>query len=106
MRYLVMVLFFFGASASAATVEVAQKDKQFAKESVELKVGDTLRITNEDDTVHHIMYKWDGKTTSHKQKKKSDPESKPYEAKFDKAGETMVRCAIHPKMKLKVVVKK
>ena len=85
--------------------EVAQKDKKFTVQKLEIAANDKVVFTNEDPTTHHLMFKWNGKTVSQKQHKKGHAKYKPFEYTFEKSGTTQVRCAIHPKMKLRVTVK-
>lgn len=54
-RYFITLLFFIvSAAAFSAEVEVGQKDKQFTKKNVSIKVGDSVKFTNEDP--FFIMY--------------------------------------------------
>lgn len=94
------VYFSWSFNALAEQHTVSQKDKAFSTKELSIKAGDEVKFTNEDSTAHHLMYKIDGKKFSHKQKQGADP----IVQKFDKAGKYKVRCAIHPKMKLKIKV--
>lgn len=85
--------------------EIIQKGKKFNTKEISIKTGDELKILNMDDTTHHLMYKVDGKRISHKQKS-GDPEGTKFIQKFVTVEKLTIRCAIHPKMKLKVEVTK
>lgn len=107
MRTLVVVLtMVFSSQGFSAgenkpqTHEIDQKGQKFSKESIEINRGDTLKFTNSDPTPHHLMVKVDGKPFNKAQPAKSPP----VEIKFEQDQEVTVRCAIHPKMKLKVKV--
>ncbi|SMF62953.1 hypothetical protein [Pseudobacteriovorax antillogorgiicola] len=91
---------FAGLSAVAKEHTIKQKNKQFSQKEIKLKVGESLKFTNEDNTTHHIMMKVDGKRISQKQVEGAAP----IVQTFSKPQETTVRCAIHPKMMLKVTV--
>ncbi|MDD9952329.1 MAG: plastocyanin/azurin family copper-binding protein [Zetaproteobacteria bacterium] len=100
---------FLGLSLLGATplwagkqVTISQKGKKFSEKEITIKVGDEIKFINDDDTAHHLMFKAGGKKVSHKQPKGADP----FVHKFEEEGKLKVRCAIHPKMKLKVKVEK
>ena len=90
---------------------LAQKDKAFIlrapgggetpkPKSMTLKAGEMLFLTNEEEKYVHNVY--DNSDNSWVLKKQ-----KPSEVamiKFGKPGEHKLRCAIHPKMKIKVTV--
>lgn len=81
---------------------VSQKGKAFAPEEVSIVQGDTIVFKNDDDTAHNVFASSDGlKFNLGIQKQGSESKHA-----FEEAGEFVVRCAIHPKMKLKVVVAK
>lgn len=89
--------------ASAETIEIEQVNKKFSKDGekikrITIKQGDELNFVNKDATTHQI----------HDKKNVFEPVSqKTGESttwKFEEPGEYKIRCAIHPKMKLKVTV--
>jgi plastocyanin len=98
---LTSLVFLNQLDANAADHAVVQKAKAFSESVIEVSKGDKVVIKNEDDTAHHIMFKWGGKTISQKQ----EPGDTPFSFQFDEPGETVVRCAIHPKMVLNIKVK-
>jgi plastocyanin len=73
----------------AAEHVVSQEGKTFNPDIVEAKVGDTLAFHN-DDKVGHTVY--------------SETPGFEFAIGKQKPGEIEVRCAIHPRMRLKVVV--
>lgn len=101
---LVFPLFIVGATmASVAMAEehvVTQKNKAFSVSEITIKTGDSISFRNEDSIHHNVFSLSDaalfdlgsydkGKAKSHT---------------FDTPGEVHVECAIHPDMKMKVVV--
>ncbi len=94
-------VFAFATNAIAAEVAVTQKGRKFSEKKIELSVGSSIKFINDDDVTHNIHsttkgYAFDvgaqkpGQTIVHT---------------FGKAGKVKIRCAIHPKMKIKVTVK-
>jgi len=96
---------FFGlmlaALASAAEHEVTQRDKGFSRESLIIQPGDTVVVKNEDDVVHNLLSKSGGLELNELQK--SGEKTK---IVFKDAGQWVIRCAIHPKMKLTINVQR
>ena len=86
--------------ATAAEVKVEQKSKKFSQKKVSAAVGDTMVFVNADGFTHNLFSK-KGVTFDSGVMKPGDV----YKLKLDKAGKFRVRCAIHPKMKLRVTVK-
>src|SRR4051812_23529492 len=88
-------------SASALETNIDQRGLRFSQTSVTLAVGDTLRFHNSDDVIHNIM------VINSDDIPQDQGLQKPGEviaAKFEEAGTFQVRCAIHPKMKMRVSV--
>jgi plastocyanin len=86
--------------AVAATVEVSQKGRKFLPDAIAIKVGDTVKIHNDDEFLHHIYvispdFNFDSE---------EEPPGNTVEIKFTHAGDYNVLCRIHPKMKLAVHV--
>ena len=103
LRTLTLAGYLFGAMGIAAAVAaagtvVSQKGKAFSEKEMTLAIGDSITFKNEDDVKHNILIK------------KMDYNSGVQEpgnettVTFDTAGKFKVRCGIHPKMKMKVVV--
>ena len=82
----------------AAANVVTQKGKAFSAKEMALSVGDSLTFVNDDSVKHNILIKDIGFNSG-----MQDPGSEAV-ATFDKAGKFKVRCGIHPKMKLTVMV--
>ncbi len=90
----------FSAAVSAKEVVIGQRDKQFTITKAQIKVGDTVRFTNEDPFFHNIFSLSEEKTFD----LGSFPQGQSRLVTFDKAGEIDVECAIHPRMQLKIKV--
>jgi len=80
---------------------VDQKNLSFAQAEMTIAAGDKVKFTNSDRTAHHIWTKDNGVNFSSQMLKPGAF----YEIKFDKAGTYTLKCHIHPKMKLTVIVK-
>lgn len=89
-------------SAAAGEIEVIQKDKQFSKKTVTVKVGDTVSFKNEDPFAHNVFSLSDAKTFD----LGSYPKGQSKSVSFDKPGQVEIECAIHPEMRMIVEVKK
>jgi plastocyanin len=87
--------------ALAAEHVVDQKNLSFSQGEMTIAVGDKIKFTNSDRTAHHIWTKDNGINVSSQTLKPGAS----YEIKFDKAGTYTLKCHIHPKMKLTVIVK-
>lgn len=94
--------FLFYSSAHAAEVLVDQKDKQFSKKSVKLKVGDSIEFRNSDPFAHNIFSLSDTKSFD----LGSYPQGQSKKVTFDKPGKVEVECSIHPDMQMMVEVDK
>jgi plastocyanin len=92
----------FSTSILGATDHtITQKGKLFSAENLSIGVGDSVVFKNDDDTSHNVFTASDVlKFNLGIQKPGTDSKQK-----FETPGTYEVRCAIHPKMKLKVVVK-
>jgi plastocyanin len=89
-----------GHSALAADVTVAQKNKTFSTQQVQLKVGDRVVFLNEDSVTHNVY----SLTKGLEFEIKTQEPGKSDAVKFDRPGVALVECAIHPKMKVNVQV--
>ena len=90
----------FAIGAGAPQI-VSQKGRAFVPQSVQVAVGDTLTIKNDDEFVHDVMinsndFKFDSGEQAVGQN---------VHIKFPRPGIYRVICAIHPKMRLDVEVK-
>lgn len=85
----------------AAEYEIGQKDKKFTEKKLDIKVGDTVKFTNEDPFFHNVFSLSDNKTFD----LGSYPKGKSKSVTFDKPGKIDVECAIHPTMHMVIEVK-
>jgi plastocyanin len=81
------------AAASGGAVQVTMKDIQFAPQKVTVKVGQTVRWTNEDSVVHDVRA-----TSGASFKSDLFAKGKTYEYKPAKPGTIAYVCTIHPGM--------
>ena len=89
------------SGAFAAEVAVDQAGQKFSPDSVTLKSGDTIAFTNKDDVKHNInIVNPNGDSDD----KGIQAPGEAIKSAFPTAGEYQVRCKIHPKMKMTVVV--
>ncbi len=102
-KILILVTAFFANVTFAADVTIVQKDKQFDKKEVTVKVGDTIHFENKEKDITHNVYSLSPKN-SFELKTQAPGSSSP--VTFKEEGSTEVECAIHPGMKLKVTVTK
>ena len=86
---------------AASTIVVSQKNRAFMVREIDIKVGDSIRFTDDDEFAHQIFVS--APTFTYE----SD-EQEPGQAvvvTFPRAGTFDVQCRIHPKMHLRVVVR-
>jgi plastocyanin len=100
-----LILPFFGLSgaalvAAADTPTVSQFNRQFSPSQLQVARGTTVHIVNDDNVTHHIYVDAPGMQFDSGEQ----PVGKTVDVTFDRAGTYTVLCAIHPTMKLKVVV--
>jgi len=89
-----------GAALAAAT-QIDQVGQKFSQAAIALQAGDHLTFLNQDDVQHNIkLINADG---AEEDKGLQKPGEK-IDVAFPKAGKFMVRCQIHPKMKMNVDV--
>lgn len=85
---------------SNTTHIISQKNRTYAPGSVTINKGDTLKIVNDDIFLHHAYVDSDQMEFD----SGSMEEGEMREVRFDKAGNFLLKCDIHPKMKLAVTV--
>lgn len=95
---LVLFVMLFAATARAEEVIVSQKEKTFAPGTVTVKKGQTVTFSNDDSVAHNVF----SKGAKFNLKIQAPGERKSFS--FDEPGTHEVRCAIHPKMILRVTV--
>ncbi len=89
--------FVTASGAYAAAALVSQKGKIFTPDELTQGSGSTLRIDNDDTIPHNVQ------VTTPDGENRNMGMQKPGEfadVVLDKSGDFMVRCGIHPKMKL------
>jgi plastocyanin len=88
--------------AFAEEFEISQKNKEFSKSEITIKPGDKLVFVNDDQVTHNVFCKAEGCCFN----TKAQAVGSRNPITFEKEGTFEIRCAIHPKMKLVVTVKK
>ena len=92
-----------GLAYAATTQPVSQQERSFHPGRPEVHVGDTVRILNDDgELIHHAYVATDAFGFDSGEQ---DPGSLT-DIRFTREGTFSVRCRIHPKMLLTVVVTK
>ena len=86
--------------AQADSYEVGQKDKKFTKDSLEIKVGDTVQFINNDPFFHNVFSLSDAEMFD----LGSYPQGESRDVTFTTPGEVEVECAIHPEMRMTIKV--
>lgn len=89
-------------TAWAADILVDQKDKQFSKKALKVKVGDSVEFRNSDPFAHNIFSLSDVKSFD----LGSYGQGQSKKVTFDKAGKVEVECSIHPSMQMVIEVEK
>lgn len=91
----------FAAGAIAAQTTITQKGKKFSEKSIEVAAGSAIEFVNDDDITHNVYSRSKGNEFD---LGAQEPGSN-MAYTFANAGKVKVRCAIHPKMKMTVMVK-
>jgi plastocyanin len=89
-------------SALGAEQLIDQKDKQFSKKSIRIKVGDGVEFRNSDPFAHNIFSLSEAKSFD----LGSYPQGQSKKVTFDKPGKVEVECSIHPNMQMDIEVEK
>lgn len=82
--------------------KVTQKDREFSSTEITIKPGEKVVFQNEDEVTHNVFSTSKANAFTIKVQKPGESST----VDFTEEGTTEVRCAIHPKMKLTVTVKK
>lgn len=98
---LLTVLHAIALPALAEDHKVGQKNRAFDKAEITVKKGDTITFQNADDVVHNVFSTSPAMAFDIKRQAPGGSST----VTFTNSGDGEVRCSIHPKMKLKVVVK-
>ncbi len=87
---------------SAEVHTVIQKNRAFSVAAITIKPGDYIRFKNDDEVTHNVF----SMSPNMQFDIRRQAPGKSSDVQFLKEGTAEVRCAIHPKMKLMVTVKK
>jgi plastocyanin len=88
------------ASAAAEDKRIVQKDKAFSQPEIVVRKGDRIVFSNQDSVSHNLFSRSEGSEFEIKVQLPGQDSA----VSFDHVGTAEVRCAIHPDMKLRVVV--
>jgi plastocyanin len=79
---------------------IVQKGKQFSQDRIQIRRNETIRFVNEDPFAHNVFSRSEVAEFNVKLQEPGSSDA----VRFDKSGTGVVRCAIHPGMKLTVEV--
>src|ERR1700694_1385945 len=96
----ITILAGLSAGALAANQMVHQQGRVFSSESMAIKKGETITFLNDDTVSHNIIST--SKGTEFNRGSQSPGTST--DVTFKEAGDVLVLCAIHPRMKMAVKV--
>jgi cytochrome c peroxidase len=104
-RAIFALLLFAGLShrACAADKSIVQAGQAFSETDVTLPAGSHIKFLNQDDVKHNILVQTGDDDDDAKDMGIQAP-GQTIDVPFDKAGKFLVRCHIHPSMKLNVTV--
>ncbi len=101
---LICVVALVGGSGLGASDEpkhvVGQKGKQFSTAALKVRRGEAVRFVNDDTVTHNVFSKSPAAPFNLKLQRPGQSE----EVRFEHPGTAVVRCAIHPMMRLEVTV--
>jgi plastocyanin len=95
-----VVLMGLTVGALAANLTITQKGRVFSSESVTIKKGEALTFVNDDTVPHNIVSTSKGNEFN----LGSQPPGSATDVTFKEAGEALIICAIHPRMKMTVKI--
>lgn len=87
-------------AAGAEEVHVSQKDKRFSTATLTVKTGDLVTFINDDEAMHNVYSTTQGFNFDLGGQNPGEETT----VRLSKPGVVEIRCAIHPKMKLRVRV--
>jgi plastocyanin len=96
----IIVLLGLSAGALAANLTISQKGRVFSSEEVTVKKGGTVTFLNDDSVPHNIM----STSAGNEFNLGSQSPGSATDVTFKEAGDVLVICAIHPRMKMTVKV--
>lgn len=84
---------------------IKQKNKKFDQQEITVNIGDTIIFKNEEINITHNVYSnTPGNEFEIRVQRPGKSTPIPLSKKKHQVGELTVKCAIHPKMKLKVKI--
>lgn len=95
-----VVSFIAWSAAAAETISVSQQNRKFTPDNLIISPGSSVHFINDDKVTHQIYV--DSKVMTFYSGEQ--PVGKTVDVLFDRAGTFIVRCAIHPSMRLTVTV--
>ena len=99
-KYLFIVVFLIALPTQATEFEVGQLNKEFTMKELKIKVGDSVKFTNQDDFFHNVFSLSDAALFD----LGSYPKGEFRSVTFEEAGKVEVECAIHPNMRMTIEV--
>ncbi len=96
----IVMLLGLSVGALAANMTVSQKGRVFSSEEVAVKKGETITFLNDDSVPHNIM----STSAGNEFNLGSQPPGSATDVTFKEAGDVLVICAIHPRMKMTIKV--
>ncbi len=93
----------FSTLAIAGETDIIQAGQAFSETDISVKAGDHVKFLNQDDVKHNILVQAGDDDDDAKDMGLQAP-GQSIDVPFDKAGKFLVRCHIHPGMKLAVTV--
>ena len=88
------------AASDAPQHVVGQKNKQFSTTAITIKRGESIQFVNDDTVTHNVF----SKSEVNPFNLKLQPPGDAQHVRFARPGTAVVRCAIHPMMRLEVTV--
>ena len=98
--FAVAVLAGLSTGALAANLTVGQKGRVFAPDSMSIKKGATVTFVNDDTVPHNIFSTSKGNEFN----LGSQSPGASTDVRFNEVGDTLIMCAIHPRMKLTLTI--
>lgn len=85
---------------AAEEYNIGQKSQSFTESELLIKQGDVVKFINHDDIFHNVFSLSDSKMFD----LGSFPKGEYRDVTFEEKGEVEVECAIHPNMKMTIIV--
>ena len=99
--FVVLSVVFVASSGGTEDFTIFQRNKGLSMSQIDIHVGDQITFVNEDDVSHSLYAETPGSDFETLQRP-----GQPFTRRFLQPGVVIVRCAIHPGMKLTVRVRK